>query len=235
MKRFSVVLCFLFGVLLFGLLSACDLSDLLNRVEVMYDVHFHSEEGETAEVFYMDAGGELMSMTISPGMWTYNGIFKYGQEAGVWMETDATRGSLSATLIIWYEELTDREDYLDGHVWSLPISERVGLSSPIQKNECFNVRYNVSLKDTDGSPVTIRHTSREGRELELSIYDGTWSYSDCFESGSYASVYIFSSSSTGTASVSLVITYNEDNIVRDRVLVDFASNTLTGGVGKPVY
>ncbi len=226
-------------LLIFGLLlNSCDLSELLNKVEVSYDIEYLPHDESPAMITYMQADGKVAYDTIGPGSWTFNGIFSDGDQAGVWVETQATKGTVGVYLVAWYSELNDLEDYVDAWTWTLPIKGNVGLETVIDRTVCRQVSYTVTVEGTNGMPVEITYTEKdyESQSLtsEANLSDGIWRYSECFPVGSYASISLNSVAISGTATITLNIDYPDKTNVNEVLIIDFSTNTKTGALGFPV-
>jgi hypothetical protein len=230
-----------FIILLFlaaSIFTACNIDELLNRVEVSYDVDFTAEANDEAVISYYKPGGKLETETINPGEWSYNGIFSYGDKAGVWVESDAQDGYLSLYLVAWYSELTDNEDYVDSDTWMLPFTGKKGLETTVDTTQYYPVNYTVTVSGTNGVPVEIQYTEKDygsGSLLsETSLTDGTWTYNDIFPTGGYASINLTSEATSGTATMRIQIDYDDKADVDETMTVDFSTSTKTGALGFPV-
>ncbi|MBN1769364.1 MAG: hypothetical protein JXR50_11105 [Prolixibacteraceae bacterium] len=230
----------IFILLLFtaGLFSACNIEELLNKVEVSYDVDFSAEANDEAVISYYKPGGKLETETINPGEWSYNGIFSYGDKAGVWVESGAQDGYVNVYLVVWYSELTGNEDYVDANTWMLPFSGKKGLETSIDTTKFYPVDYTVTVTGTNGAPVEIQYTEKDygsGSLLsETSLADGVWTYNDNFPTGGYASVNLTSEATSGTAIIRIQIDYDDKADVDETLTVDFSTSTKTGALGFPV-
>lgn len=229
---------FSFIMLLF--VSACDLSDLIKKVEVNYEVEFSAEEGEEAVVIYYNPKGELVEENITVGSWSFKGIFDDGSPTGVWVDTDAGKGYIDVYLVIWYSELNDLEDYVDANMWTLPISDKVGLSSIVSRDTTtyYPVSYSVNVEGTNGVPVNIKYTDADydSQSLlsEASKLDGLWEFDDEFAVGSYASVSVTSEATIGSAIITITVDYDDKSPVTKTETVDFTTTTKSGAIGFAV-
>lgn len=227
--------------LAFTLLSSCDLDWLMSKVEVTYDVDFEPTTEAEATITYYNAKGELIEEIIPAGEWSYKGIFDDGQQTGVWVETDAPSGYVSAYMVIWYSELNDLEDYVDANTWALPISGKKGLESVVKKEEAvktYPVKYIVDVEGTNGVPVEIQYSDKDYASQSLlseaTQMNGAWTYNEEFPVGGYASVTASSSASSGTATITVTINYDDKAVVTDQLIVDFSTSTKSGSIGFPV-
>jgi hypothetical protein len=230
----------IFILLLFtaGLFSVCNIDELLNRVEVSYDVDFTAEANDEAVISYYKPGGKLETETINPGEWSYNGIFSYGDKAGVWVESDAPDGYMNVYIVVWYSELTDNEDYVDANTWMLPFTGKKGLKTTVDTTKYYPVDYTVTVTGTNGVPVKVQYTEKDygsGSLLsETSLTDGIWTYNDNFPTGGYASINLTSDATSGSATMRIQIDYDDKADVDETLTVDFSTSTKTGALGFPV-
>ncbi len=65
-------------------------------------------------------------------------------------------------------------------------------------------------------------------------YNGTWTYSDDFPTGGYASVNLTSDATSGTATIRIQIDYDNKADIDETLTVDFSTPTKTGALGFPV-
>lgn len=213
---------------------SCDFEEVFKKVEVNYDVGFHPDEWAEATITYYDAKGELVSEVIEPGDWSFKKLFNDGDHAGVWIETDAPKGYVDAVLVIWYSELSDLEDYVDANTWVLPLSGKVCLESKVSKEKCYAINYEVVVEGTNGVPVEITYSIKEQLQRNETLTDGKWDYENCFTSSDYASVFVNSVATSGTATLKLIIDYTDKDDVVEVMIIDFNTSTKTGGIGKPI-
>lgn len=238
MKRFLIFF------LILGMFSSCDLSELLNKVEVNYWAEFNpSGEAAEATVNYYAPNNEIRSdiIEVSAGNsieWEYTGIFSEGDQTGFWISTDAKDGYVHSQLIAWYSVLNDLEDYVDVEIWDLPQSENMELLHVLTLTKCYNTSYSVVVEGTNGVPVDIQYAEfdydSQSLLAETTKSDGEWNYSECFPEGGYASVTVSSTATSGTAKIQIKIDYDDKADVIETLTVDFSTATKSGSLGFPV-
>lgn len=235
MKIFNKHITILFVSLIF---VSCNIDNLLNKVEVTYEVDYMPNNNTPATLNYYTPDGEVKTTSIEAGSWSYNGIFDDGQNTGVWLNSDAQSGTVSLYLVVWYSELNDKEDYVDAWTWTFPQEQNVGLYTVIDRLQCFMVRYSVHVEGTNGIPVNIQYTDKDYQNGNLTkeetLLDGNWQYSECFRSGSYASLNATSEATSGKATINITIDYDDKTDVNESIVIDFSTNTKTGALGFEV-